>query len=160
MSSCPLGQCEISLLTSPQKPAFNYWGLVFVLYELSTPFLNILRFLEQLGKSNTRLYTINGLCLMASFFGARLIYGNYSSLMWYADIYRAWTASDEEKAHFRAIARAKSWPSQEPSLPWWVIAAYTLSNVTLNTLNVIWFSKMVRKARNGNARRPRSKNDS
>lgn len=129
---------------------------MFVLYELSTPFLNVFRFLEQLGKQSNKVYTINGICLMVSFFGARLIYGNYSSILWYIDIYKASTASDAERDRFRSLARVNSWPSDEPSLPWWVIAAYTISNITLNTLNVIWFSKMVRRARrslNGQSRK-------
>jgi len=29
-------------------------------------------------------------------------------------------------------------------LPFWIMAVYGLSNFTLNSLNVLWFSKMIR----------------
>ena len=55
------------------------WGLragaAFLLWECSTPFVYARWFLFTLGKSETKAYIINGLCMLASFFIFRNVMG-------------------------------------------------------------------------------------
>jgi hypothetical protein len=89
----------------------------------------------------------NGLVLMASFFSARLVYGFYSSFQWYKDVWdaiqhtRRGTALDELFVLVNGSHSRLS--SEREPLPWWLITVFVVSNITLNTLNVVWFGKMI-----------------
>jgi hypothetical protein len=143
------------LTHSIQRPVFNYYSCVFVLYELSTPFLDIHLFLNQLGMAGSIWQLCNGVVLISVFFGARIVYGWYASYIWYMDI---WNAIQHQNSG--GIAKDKSFTaadgrSSTPSmgleiLPWWVITAFVVSNLTLNTLNVVWLNKMIATIRNRN----------
>lgn len=58
-----------------QRPFLNYYGAVFILYELSTPFLNFNWFMDKLGWTGSKIQLLNGLVLISTFFGARIAYG-------------------------------------------------------------------------------------
>ena len=60
-----------------QKPFLAYYGPRFLLWELSTPFLNLNWFLERTSLKGSKLHLINGISLLISFFFARLVYGSY-----------------------------------------------------------------------------------
>ncbi|KAJ8114514.1 hypothetical protein OPT61_g3625 [Boeremia exigua] len=73
------------------KPFGNYYGLSFILYELSTPFLNIHWFCDKLGYTGSKLQLYNGIALLFTFFACRVVWGTYQSTMIYSDIYKALT---------------------------------------------------------------------
>jgi TLC domain-containing protein len=131
--------------THLQRPIFSYYSCVFVLFELSTPFLNIHLFLNQLGKSGSLMQLCNGLVLIIVFFSARVVYGFYSSFQWYKDVGIALehTRSGSDKLFVLVNGSLSQLSDGREPLPWWLIAVFVVSNITLNTLNVVWFGKMI-----------------
>lgn len=130
----------------------NYYATNFILYELSTPFLNIHWFFDKLGMTGTKAQLYNGIILLFTFFSARLIWGvGQSALVWY-DIYRAlFTAPNTE---YMSVTPANEqlpgtedimmYAKEAGPLPIWLAAIYLASNITLNTLNIFWFGKMIK----------------
>lgn len=123
-----------------QRPIFNYYGCVFMLYELSTPFLNIHWFFDKLGMTGSKAQLYNGLALLGVFFSARLVWGAYSSYNIYKDVWQALhftdamkTSTNEEMMRF----------GLDRSLPIWLVVLYMGGHVTLQALNVWWFGKMI-----------------
>ncbi|KAI8819611.1 DUF887-domain-containing protein [Fimicolochytrium jonesii] len=102
------------------KPFLNYYGTPFLLFELSTPFLNIHWFCDKTGRSGSRLQLINGVVLVLVFFSARICYGFYNSYDFFVMMHRN--------------------KSEISNVFLWV---YAVGNVLLNGLNVLWFFKMV-----------------
>ncbi|KAL6716573.1 hypothetical protein ACLMJK_006140 [Lecanora helva] len=107
------------------RPFCNYYGLNFILYELSTPFLNVHWFMDKLGMTGSRAQLVNGMALITSFGGSRLVWGTYQSVRMYQDIWTAWQT-----------------PGALP-VPPWLALAYVISNTTLSVLNFYWFGKMI-----------------
>ena len=108
-----------------QRPFLNYYGLSFVLYELSTPFLNIHWFLDKLDLTGSQLQWYNGIALITSFGASRLVWGTYQSMLMYQDVWRAIQT-----------------PNELP-VPTWLALAYLGSNTVLGVLNFYWFGKMI-----------------
>ncbi|OCH88202.1 hypothetical protein OBBRIDRAFT_795479 [Obba rivulosa] len=108
------------------RPYLAYYGCRFLVWETSTIFLNIHRFLDKTGQTGTTLQWINGLLLLGSFFGARIAYGWYMTAQFWQTLYAAYTSG---------------------AMPWYYIAFYLAGNVTLNSLNAIWLYKMVNALR-------------
>ncbi|KAL1865477.1 hypothetical protein Daus18300_007122 [Diaporthe australafricana] len=137
------------------RPFLNYYANVFILYELSTPFLNIHWFFDKMGMTGSKAQLYNGIVLIVTFFSARLIWGvGQSFVVWY-DMYRGlYTAPNTE---FMSVTPAdEQLPGTEDimkhakeagPLPGWLVAIYLGSNLTLTTLNFIWFSKMIKAIR-------------
>ncbi|KAG0646026.1 putative TLC domain-containing [Hyphodiscus hymeniophilus] len=127
------------------RPIFNYYGCVFMLYELSTPFLNIHWFFDKLGMTGTRAQLYNGLMLLGVFFCCRLIWGAYSSFNIYRDVWNA--------LHFDAKTHDLSTNGEimkfggDRLLPTWLVMLYMGGHVTLQVLNVFWFGKMIAAVR-------------
>ncbi|KAG8165111.1 hypothetical protein KVR01_005386 [Diaporthe batatas] len=137
------------------RPFLNYYANVFILYELSTPFLNIHWFFDKMGMTGSKAQLYNGIILLVTFFSARLIWGvGQSFVVWY-DMYRAlFTAPNTE---FMSVTPAdETLPGTEDimmyakeagPLPYWLVAIYLVSNLALTTLNFIWFGKMIKAIR-------------
>ncbi|TLD14983.1 hypothetical protein PspLS_10876 [Pyricularia sp. CBS 133598] len=127
------------------RPVFNYYATNFILYELSTPFLNIHWFFDKLGMTGTKAQLINGICLISVFFSCRLIWGNWQSALVYRDMWRAMRTSEIPVnstiicGDFDGMKVAVN-PSP---IPLWLVGAYFASNLTLNMLNVFWLFKMI-----------------
>jgi len=102
------------------RPWNAYFGPRALLWELSTPFLNIHWFLDKSGKTGSLFQLINGVCLIVVFFCARLVYGTYMSIDFLRTMY---TVRHEA--------------------PLWLVGSCVLGNITLNTLNWFWFTKMI-----------------
>ena len=60
-----------------------------MLYELSTPFLNIHWFCDKLGMTGSKLRMYNGIALLVTFFGCRIVWGTYPTVLIYSDNYKA-----------------------------------------------------------------------
>lgn len=138
-----------------QRPFLNYYASVFILYELSTPFLNIHWFFDKLEMTGSKAQLYNGIVLLATFFSARLIWGVAQSVIVWYDMYRAvfvgpnveymsFTPADEKLAGTEDVMM---YAKEAGPLPIWLAVIYLLSNITLNTLNVIWFGKMIKAVR-------------
>jgi hypothetical protein len=128
------------------RPFANYYGLNFVLYELSTPFLNVHWFLDKLGYTGSWVQFVNGILLLAVFAGCRLGWGTWQSLLIYGDVWRAWWATEPyglKCKAYRVVMRSASVPAECMVLPSWLALVYVGSNTVLSVLNFWWFYKMV-----------------
>ncbi|KAM0517913.1 hypothetical protein ACHAQF_003875 [Verticillium nonalfalfae] len=135
------------------RPFVNYYAPVFILWELSTPFLNIHWFFDKLGMTGTKPQLYNGLALLFTFFSCRLVYGTYQSVMVFKDIWAAMNtfpglellkgASNLPGSNI-PLSDAMRFLTTSSTVPTWLAAAYLISNLTLNGLNFYWFVMMIR----------------
>lgn len=135
------------------RPFANYYGINFVLYELSTPFLNIHWFLDKFGMTGTSAQFFNGILLLTSFFGCRLVWGIYQSYLIYSDVWNAWHAATPMATNCARFFRATNLkalmnvPMACKVLPTWLGGFYVGANSLLTVLNMYWFVKMVAAVR-------------
>ncbi|KAJ5678722.1 hypothetical protein N7462_006966 [Penicillium macrosclerotiorum] len=152
------------------RPFLNYYAPVFILYELSSPFLNIHWFLDKVNMTGSRAQWYNGMALLSVFFCCRLVWGTWQTVVVYRDMWFAlqqtWSASSSplqgpvdisanvfqirdggmciDEACARANAEIALFKDHTAAgVPTWLIATYVASNLILNFLNYFWFSKMV-----------------
>ncbi|TIC14500.1 DUF887-domain-containing protein [Wallemia mellicola] len=105
------------------RPVFMNIGPSFLLWEASTPFVNINWFMDRIeGYKNSRSQIVNGIALTLSFFTARIAFGGYMSYIFYKTI----------------VEHQNSFPKS-------LAAVYVAGNITLNILNLNWFYKMIKK---------------
>ena len=81
--------------------------------------------MDKTGLTGSGAQLINGIMLLTTFGGSRLVWGSYQSVMMYRDIWAAYTQ-----------------PGELP-VPSWLAVAYVISNSILSALNFYWFSKMI-----------------
>ena len=132
-----------------QRPFVNFYGPTFILYELSSPFLNFHWFFDKLGMTGSLPQWYNGIILLSSFFCCRLVWGTYQSIRVYQDVWAA--------LHYGALTHPDL-PSVDAAaesgemimrfagnyiVPKWLALVYLGSNIILNTLNFYWFGKMI-----------------
>lgn len=158
-------------LTFPQRPFLNYYAPTFILYELSSPFLNIHWFLDKVNMTGSRAQWYNGMALLFTFFACRLVWGTWQSLVVYGDMWNAlqqtWNANTSPLSKPVNVNAAVFYPARDGSMcidescaranaeitkfkdftaagvPTWLVVTYVGSNMILNFLNYFWFSKMV-----------------
>jgi hypothetical protein len=120
-----------------------------VLYELSTPFLNIHWFMDKLGMTGARAQLVNGILLLVTFAGCRLVWGVYQSALIYSDVWHAWHATTPfasrcaaffSKTRLNALVNV---PLDCRVLPTWLGVLYVGANTLLTLLNFFWYSKMI-----------------
>ena len=104
-----------------------------MLYELSTPFLNIHWFFDKLGMTGTKAQLYNGLTLLVVFFSCRLVWGAYSSFNIYRDVWNALHLSNSAK--FETNSELMRF-GNDRSLTMWLVVLYMGGHVTLQVLNV------------------------
>ncbi|KAH0287753.1 DUF887-domain-containing protein [Aureobasidium namibiae CBS 147.97] len=150
------------------RPFLNYYGPVFILYELSSPALNMHWFMDKLNMTGSIYQLINGIVLISTFFFCRLVWGSVNSVLVFRDI---WTAMqnggvvglDENLGLKYGLDQNMSaiTPQDLPytgsedimrfagsrSLPAWLALSYLASNIVLNVLNWYWFAKMIEALR-------------
>lgn len=144
------------MLTASQRPFVNYYSSTFILYELSSPFLNFHWFFDKLSLTGSKRQLINGICLLATFFSCRLCWGTYQSLRVYQDMWRALHHTPSSaKINLAALNGTATENTPVPIhnelmrfagpeyLPLWLAIIYLGSNLVLNTLNFFWFGKMI-----------------
>ncbi|KAL8893737.1 MAG: hypothetical protein Q9207_008570, partial [Kuettlingeria erythrocarpa] len=147
------------------RPFVNFYGPTFILYELSSPFLNFHWFFDKLQMTGSRAQWYNGILLLASFFCCRLLWGTYQSLRVYQDCWAALhvqntTLPSSLGAPLSNVTHPTGIPEMmtevakqgadlmrfnpDPeNIPTWLALTYLGSNVVLNTLNFYWFGKMI-----------------
>lgn len=126
------------------RPFVNYYGCIFILWELSTPFLNIHWFMDKLDMTGSRAQLYNGFLLLFTFFSCRLVYGTYQSARVIGDI---WTAVDRNPPPASLDSAVMGFANRSSTVPAWLGAIYLASNLTLNGLNFYWFIMMVKAVR-------------
>ncbi|KAI6715527.1 hypothetical protein PZA11_003454 [Diplocarpon coronariae] len=144
------------------RPFVNFYGCTFILYELSSPFLNFHWFFDKLDMTGSKAQLYNGIILLFTFFSCRLVWGTYQSVRVYQDVWQALhhqpvtTSIDIDALNGTAAAAGKSAApihddmmrfAGEEYVPLWLAFTYLGSNVVLNTLNFYWFGKMVETVR-------------
>ncbi|KAK3337063.1 TRAM, LAG1 and CLN8 domain-containing protein [Cercophora scortea] len=138
------------------RPFLNYYSCVFILYELSTPFLNIHWFFDKLDMTGSKAQLYNGIALLITFASCRLVYGTYQSGRVYGDMWAAIHSSPD--AGYLAAAHANAtlssadeyimaFATDATPVPLWLAGLYVVSNLVLNTLNWFWFVKMIAAVR-------------
>jgi hypothetical protein len=98
------------------------WIPAFLLFELSTPFVNINWFASRLpaGTLSNRTVAINGIMLLLTFFSVRIVWGFYSATLVATDMLACWSMA-----------------------PIVLPVTILLLNVNLDILNCFWFYKML-----------------
>ena len=160
----------VRLRYSGQRPVIMYYAPVFILFELSSPFLNFHWFFDKVGMTGSTPQLVNGIVLMSTFAGSRLIWGSYNSFHTFPDMWRGLQYQNtvegqlwftEGAANATAQASAKGAMSlQDVSfdvemakrmapkpLPSWYFWVYFASYTTLMVLNFYWFGQMVKTIR-------------
>ncbi|KAA6414518.1 MAG: hypothetical protein FRX48_01267 [Lasallia pustulata] len=135
------------------RPFVNYYGPTFILYELSSPFLNFHWFFDKINMTGSRAQLYNGIVLLATFFACRLVWGTYQSVRVYQDVWAAiqtpgiLTTTDTvtNPAIRQSVDPTKEIMRFEGDriIPIWLACTYLGSNIVLNTLNFYWFGKMI-----------------
>lgn len=133
-----------------QRPFLNYYSSTFLLYELSSPFLNIHWFCDKLNLTGSSIQWYNGMLLLLSFLSCRLVWGTYHSIRFNIDAWNAWNGRTGYLPIPDAIKTKNingldlSWPNVEyGGVPTWLYLTFLISNLTLNSLNWYWFQKMI-----------------
>lgn len=93
-----------------------------MLYELSTPFLNIHWAFDKFDMTGSKFQLYNGIALMTTFAGCRLVWGSYQTWLLSSDMLTAW---------------------REGLVPKLLFSTYLLANTGLTCLNFYWFGKMI-----------------
>ncbi|KAL4933666.1 TLC domain-containing protein [Aspergillus undulatus] len=153
------------------RPFVNFYAPTFILYELSSPFLNIHWFLDKVNMTGSNLQWYNGMALLVVFFCCRLVWGTWQSALVYIDMLNAlkhtWNAGPSSPLNpvditaqifqarddgslcvnetcVRANAEITKYSNYTAGgVPTWLVATYVTSNLILNGLNYYWFSKMI-----------------
>lgn len=102
------------------RPFLNYYASIFLLFEVSTIFLNLNWFLDKAKMTMSPIGIVNGLILLFTFGGVRVVFGLYQS-------YHFWVTmlSNTDTVHV------------------YFIIYYLVSNLILCSLNIFWYSKMI-----------------
>jgi hypothetical protein len=142
------------------RPFVNYYACTFILYELSSPFLNIHWFCDKLNMTGTTIQLVNGIVLLCTFFSCRIVWGSYQSIRVFTDVYHAYTAgavarsdpdvgklSDNTTLSNAGFKHDVLQFAEGQTVPLWLITAYLASNLILNGLNWFWFGKMIETLR-------------
>ncbi|KAG9010145.1 hypothetical protein FRB95_011582 [Tulasnella sp. JGI-2019a] len=105
---------------SGYRPFSVYFGPRALIWELSTPFLNMHWFFDKAGMTGSMWQLVNGILLLAIFFGVRLVYGMVVTVQFFQAMY-----------DYRHEA------------PLSLVAFYIIANLILYGLSWFWFGKMI-----------------
>lgn len=85
---------------------------------------------------------VNGVVLLVTFSGSRLVWGTYQSVKVYQDLAHVLRTSESELGsgiHRSAVMQF----SENQALPLWLAYTYLASNTLLMVLNFYWFWRMI-----------------
>ncbi|GAA5966789.1 hypothetical protein JCM21900_005116 [Sporobolomyces salmonicolor] len=119
------GCCLAFLFTL--RPFLLWCGPNFLIWELSTIFLNFHWFCDKFKMTGSKAQMINGVFLVSAYIGARLCYGSYNSFKLFRMLFSS--SSDLSKSQQEATG--------------WVRYLFVCLNLTMNALNLFWFRAMV-----------------
>eukprot|EP00892_Ulva_mutabilis_P001743 jgi/Ulvmu1/1156/UM107_0030.1 len=102
----------------------HFYGGLFLLWEISTPFVQLRWILYKMGATETTAYAINGLLMVFSFGMVRVVFGTYFTGLLYYDTWK----------------ELKSDSKTPDAFPAGVCAAATI----VSCLNYYWFSLMIK----------------
>ncbi|KAH8676369.1 TLC domain-containing protein [Xylariales sp. PMI_506] len=135
------------------RPFLNYYSTTFILWELSSPFLNVHWFCDKLGLTGSKIQLYNGITLIFTFFSCRLVWGTFQSFMVAKDVwaghinkptYIPFTSQSTQILSVPAqYESTMQFVTESSSVPLWLVGIYLGSNITLNFLNFYWFVKMI-----------------
>ncbi|KAF1802487.1 TLC domain-containing protein [Mucor lusitanicus] len=114
------GVASFSVFIFSFRPFVNYYGAIFLMYELSTIFLNFHWFMDKLNWTGSKIQLVNGVILLLTFFFARIVFGTYMSYKMWSDVYAV---------------------KDDVPLRYWIV--YGVANFVTTCLNVWWFSQMI-----------------
>jgi len=114
------GVACLSIFLLATRPFVHYYVVRFLLWEVSTIFLNLNWFLDKVGKTGSQLQLINGFALLGTFFVFRLVLGGMMSYDFFVTLNDVYT-----------------------QLPLFYIMAYGMTNLMLQALNWFWFTRMI-----------------
>lgn len=105
--------------------------------------------------SKAQLY--NGIALLFTFFSCRLVWGTYQSAVVYVDMWKAINTAPDASHIAAALSKnatltnpdlnMMAFVTEEEPVPVWLALIYIASNITLNSLNWVWFFKMITAVR-------------
>ena len=98
---------------------------------------------------------MNGIALLATFFGSRLVWGTYQSVKVYQDLAHVLRMPESENKSWLHGSEVMRF-SDRKVLPPWLAYAYLASNTLLTVLNFYWFWRMIETVAN-RFRSPREK---
>jgi len=102
------------------RPFIAYYGARSLLWEVSTPFLNIHWWLDKTERTGSLFQMINGAFLISTFFCFRIVYGSWITWNFWYTLYSV-------RSQFSTTT----------------LTIYVVGNASLNVLNWIWLSKMI-----------------
>ncbi len=112
----------LSVFMVGYRPFLNYYGAFFLMFELSTLFLNVHWFCDKTGRTGSTLQLVNGILLVGAFALVRIVFGLYSSVHFIWTSLAQWDRTKEAAGLFYLLC---------------------VANVVLNALNFYWFAKMI-----------------
>lgn len=125
-----------------KRPFANYYGVAFVLYAISTPFLNLHWYFDKCNMTGGKAQLVNGVALLVTFFGTRLVWGTYQSVMVYQDLMHVLRMPESVNKSWLHGSEVMQFSDQQV-LPLWLAYTYMASNMLLTVLNFYWFWRMV-----------------
>jgi len=105
------------------RPFLNFYAGLFLLFELSTPFLNNNWFMDKCEMTGSKLQLVNGVLTLLVFFGARIAGGFYYSYTFQREV--------------------GAFGDAHPEFPRMHIYIYRIANVIMCGLNAYWFHAMI-----------------
>jgi hypothetical protein len=103
----------------------TYYGACLLFFEASTPFLHIRWFMSQFGLDKSRTYFLNSILFAVVFFLCRILFGLTTVFEGFETLYQHKSQIEVPVCIFISIAA-----------------------VLMNSLNIYWFSKIVKAAWN------------
>lgn len=120
----------LSVIGITLRPVCQAWVGRFLSFEASTPFVNINWYIIQVSRGSTKpvvptwLNVLNGLLLISVFFFVRLVWGFIAISILTYEMYQIWD-----------------------QIPLYISAIILGINISLDFLNIHWFSKMIKIAK-------------
>ncbi|ODQ67578.1 DUF887-domain-containing protein [Nadsonia fulvescens var. elongata DSM 6958] len=122
------GFSSLFVFVQTLRPYLLHYVPIFLLFELSTPFVNNHWFFGHIPNNVPEIFKIiNGICLLVTFFSARIVWGFYQV---YQITFQIFTNQALE------------------GFPLWLPITMLVANFALDCLNVIWFTKMIKLVHN------------
>lgn len=103
--------------------------------------------MDKTGMSGTKLQFANGVCLLTSFFGCRVLWGLYQSIHVYMDFWDLWTLQVEGESVKVPSINENLPERQYQRFDLWLMYYFITANTILSGLNLYWFSLMVKSFR-------------